>query len=217
MPQGGAMATTYLESLLSEHERILLVNRQHWIFLLRNLFLEALTILLILVFIILGATLLTGGIGIVILIGVAILLIPLLSMIHDILKWTNRQYIVTNRRVVQLSGIVNKEVTDSSLEKVNDVKMAQSALGRMMDYGDIEILTASEMGVNLFKQIEKPVRFKTAMLNAKEKMDYREDSFGHTSGDSIPAMIAQLEDLRRHGVLTEAEFQEKKAALLAKL
>ncbi len=52
---------------------------------------------------------------------------------------------------MQISGIFNKSVIDSSLEKVNDIKMDQSALGRMFGYGDIEILTASELGVNLFK------------------------------------------------------------------
>jgi len=211
------MATHYLESLLSDREKILLVSRQHWMFLARNLALEIFTILLILILIVISAIYMLAWIWVVVLFGAFIMLIPILSMTHDILKWSNRQYIVTNRRVMQIAGVINKEVTDSSLEKVNDVKMYQSAVARMFDYGDIEILTASEQGANLFKQIEQPVRFKTSMLNAKEKMDYREDSFGHNAADSIPALIAQLEALRRQGVLTEAEFQEKKAALLAKL
>jgi uncharacterized membrane protein YdbT with pleckstrin-like domain len=42
------------------------------------------------------------------------------------MKWKNHQYIITNRRVIQINGIVNKNVTDSSLEKVNDVHMTQS-------------------------------------------------------------------------------------------
>jgi hypothetical protein len=33
----------------------------------------------------------------------------------------------------------------------------------------------------------------------------------------VPALIAQLDSLRRQGVLTEAEFQAKKAELLSKL
>ena len=210
------MATPYLESLLSEREKILLVNRRHWIFLVRNLFLEIFTILLILILIGLGGTILPFGNLIAVLFGFLILMVPVVSLIRDVLNWLNRQYIVTNRRVMQISGVVNKIVTDSSLEKVNDVKMGQSAMGRMLDYGDIEILTASELGINQFKQIEKPVQFKTAMLNAKEKMDFREDGFGRAA-DNIPVLISQLEALRRHGVLTDAEFQEKKAALLAKL
>jgi len=146
--------------------------------------------------------------------GFLILLIPTFSMTRDILNWTHHQYVITNRRVMQISGVINKSVTDSSLEKVNDVKMTQSFLGRIFDYGDIEILTASELGVNLFKRIAKPVQFKTAMLNAKERLehgDFAEDD------QSIPKLIAQLDQLRKQGLLSEAEFQAKKEQLLSRL
>ncbi|NIW43142.1 MAG: hypothetical protein GWN27_22130, partial [candidate division Zixibacteria bacterium] len=50
------------------------------------------------------------------------------------------------------------------------MKMEISALGRLFNYGDIEILTASEFGVNIFRRIEEPINFKTAILNAKEDL-----------------------------------------------
>jgi uncharacterized membrane protein YdbT with pleckstrin-like domain len=138
-------------------------------------------------------------------------------MLRDILIWSNREYIVTNRRVIQISGVFSKDVVDSSLEKVNDVKMSQSFLGRTFDYGDIEILTASETGDNLFKRIGNPIKFKTAMLNAKEKMGYEGTSTQAQRSDDIPAQIAKLDELRKQGIVTEAEFQKKKAELLAKM
>ena len=78
--------------------------------------------------------------------------------------------------MVHVKGLFNKSVIDSSLEKVNDVKMEQSYMGRIFDYGDVEILTASELGVNKFVFIEKPVKFKTAMLNAKAELERRLDA-----------------------------------------
>jgi hypothetical protein len=132
------------------------------------------------------------------------------------LAWWNRQYLVTSRRVIQVSGSFNKNVVDSSLEKVNDVKLTQSVFGRVFDYGDVEILTASELGANLFRRIENPIQFKTAMLNAKEKLERPEGGGGTGLGD-VPAMIAKLADLHQKGVLTDAEFQQKKAQLLAKM
>jgi len=140
-------------------------------------------------------------------------------MIHDVLIYTHHEYIVTNRRVIQLSGILNKQVIDSSLEKVNDVKMAQSALGRVFNYGDVEILTASELGVNLFRRIENPVQFKTAMLNAKARLESGEhwDAPAPAASDNVPALLAQLATLRQQGVLTDEEFQQKKAQLLTKI
>jgi hypothetical protein len=114
--------------------------------------------------------------------------------------------------------VFGKDVVDSSLEKVNDVKMSQSFLGRMFGYGDIQILTASELGVDMFHQINDPVGFKTAMLNAKERMGLDEMGMDvRTTGADIPAMIEKLDLLRKRGILSEAEFQQKKAELLAKM
>jgi len=149
--------------------------------------------------------------------GFLLLLIPLAIMLRDILAWNNHQYIVTNRRVIQSSGIFNKDVVDSSLEKVNDVKMTQTFFGRLFDYGDVEILTASEAGDNLFKRIGDPIKFKTAMLNAKEKLGYEGTSSHAQHTESIPAQIAELDELRKQGIVTDAEFQAKKKEMLAKM
>ena len=99
-----------------------------------------------------------------------LLILPLLGLLRNVLIWTSRQYVVTDWRVIQISGVFNKDVSDSSLEKVNDVKLDQSFLGRLFDYGDLEILTASELGANQFTHVGQPVRLKTAMMNAKEEL-----------------------------------------------
>ena len=206
------MAKSYLEGLLGQQERVLLETRQHWFVLFSNIVLEIILTLIVVV----GAIALTVMYPIAA-IGFVLVLLPLGSMARDILVWYNRAYIVTNRRVIQISGVFSKNVVDSSLEKVNDVKMSQSFFGRMFDYGDVEILTASEIGVNLFKRIGDPVKFKTAMLNAKEKLGYSESGPHVQRAESIPAQIAELDELRKQGIVTEAEFQAKKKELLAKM
>ena len=208
------MAETYLESLLSDNEQIILISRQHWFILIRSIFLELLTILVIIIVITLALIFAPGATPLLAL-GYLLLIIPLAFIAHDIMVWTNHQYIVTNRRVMQVAGVFNKSVTDSSLEKVNDVKMEQSAMGRVFEYGDIQILTASELGVNLFKRIGEPVIFKTVMRNAKEKLDFGVSDVLRPA--DIPTLIDQLDQLRQQGILTDAEFQEKKEALLTKL
>ncbi len=209
------MAKSYLESLLGEQEKIILVSRQHGFILGSAIFIEITLILIILAVTVVAAISFQPLTAIVVAIGFIVLLLPVISMVRDILIWSNRQYIVTNRRVMQISGVINKNVIDSSLEKVNDVKMEQSAFGRVFDYGDVEILTASELGVNLFSRIENPIRFKTAMLNAKEQLEHGMDP-GARLGN-IPAMIAKLGELRQQGIITEQEFQSKKTELLEKM
>ena len=206
------MAKNYTQSMLGENERILLVTRQHWFVLFSAILAE-----IVVTLIVIAAIIAMAVFNPLAAFGFLLVLVPLAIMLRDILVWYNRQYIVTNRRVIQVFGVFNKSVVDSSLEKVNDVKMTQSFFGRLFDYGDVEILTASELGVNLFKRIGDPVKFKTAMLNAKEKLGY-EGTGAHTQpAESVPAMIAELDELRKKGVVTEAEFQQKKKELLAKM
>jgi len=225
--------------MLGEHERIISVTRQHWFLLVSSILLEIIAIIVIL-----GAAVTTGVLAprgytlIITVVGFALLLIPIVSMVKDILKWTNHEYVITNRRVIQIEGVFNKSVSDSSLEKVNDVKLTQSALGRVFDYGDVEILTASEIGMNLMQKIESPVRFKTAMLNAKQALEDGEARLGFdhpvaavAKGVStlaavqqheplrltdLPELLTKLEGLRQQGVLTNEEFQQKKTELLKK-
>ncbi len=187
------MAKSYLDSLLGEHEKIQHIARQHWLILARAIALEIITILVIFIAMGMSAASFPALLPIEFLVGFVLLMIPVASMVRDILIYTHHEYIVTNLRVIQISGIINKQVIDSSLEKVNDVKLAQSALGRIFNYGDVEILTASELGVNLFRRIENPVQFKTAMLNAKARLDSGERWVGAApaAADNVPALLAQ--------------------------
>jgi len=208
------MKDKYINTLLGENEKMLLVTRQHWFVLFGSILLELVFIIILLVALTTAAIFLSPFSAI----GYLVLLIPLGSMVRDILIWYNRQYIVSNRRVMQVNGIINKNVIDSSLEKVNDVKMSQSFFGRIFNYGSVEILTASELGVNLFQRIEDPVHFKTAMLNAKEKLGYHENGIQpQPVVQDIPDMIAKLDVLRKQGIVTEEEFIQKKTTLLTKL
>jgi uncharacterized membrane protein YdbT with pleckstrin-like domain len=210
------MEDTYLKQLLGEREKILLVTHQHWFILLRNILFEILLIIATLVAVTL--VMLIWMPQPIAALGYILLIIPLISLTKDVMVWNSHKYVVTNMRVIQVFGVFNKNVTDSSLEKVNDVKMEQSAIGRMANFGDIEILTASELGINRFTFIGDPVRFKTAMLNAKFDLEQTNLSRvnSHPAMD-IPMLINQLDDLRKRSLITEAEFQEKKAHLLARL
>ncbi len=215
------MAKMYIENLLGENEKILVSSRQHWFVVARAIAFESFAILVIFIAMVVGAIMVQsyaqGYLIAVIGVGLLFTLVPVASMARDVMRWSHHQYFITNWRVIQVSGIFNKNVLDSSLDKINDVKLTQSFLGRTFGYGDIEILTASEEGDNLFRQIDEPVRFKTAMTNAKEAALRRKDTPPTSSEPDIPTMLTQLGELRQKGILTEDEFQAKKTLLLAKL
>ena len=210
------MSDKYLKSLLGENEQILFVTHHHWLVLVGEILAEVLLSIALVVLVTLIWV--NWVVNPLMPLGYLLLIIPLISLWRDVLIWKNREYVVTNRRVIQLAGVFNKSITDSSLDKVNDVKMSQSFLGRMLDYGNIEILTASALGVNKFTYIGRPIQYKTAMLNAKEKLEHApaEPSAGRPAA-SPADLLAQLDLLRQHGVLTETEFQAKKAELLKRM
>ncbi len=218
------MASTYLKSLLGENEEILLVSRQHWFVLFKNILLELIAILILIAVVAVAQfNLPEYPIGY----GYFLVVLPLISLLREYMIWWNRQLVITNRRVIQISGIINKNVIDSSLEKVNDVKMVQTFWGRLFRYGNVEILTASELGANLFKKISNPIRFKTTMLNAKSRLEMEQAGAfldqvnnaesAETHSADIPALIERLGTLREKGILTVEEFEKKKAELLSKL
>lgn len=206
------MAESYVQSLMGQQEHILVVKRQHWFALLNTILLEIFLTVVLIVGVVAAMAYYSVAVY-----GFVLVLVPLIGMVRDIMVWYNRQYIVTNRRVMQTSGVFSKKVVDSSLEKVNDIELTQSFFGRLFDYGDIQVLTASELGVDYFKRIADPIKFKTTMLNAKDDLDIEESDLKTGQEDDIPSLIAKLDGLRKQGIISEEEFRKKKAELLEKM
>ena len=107
------MARNYLRSLLGDQEEIQLVSRQHWFVLFRMVILELIAMLVLVVILVIAqASLPNIPVGF----GYVLLVLPLISIAREFMIWWNRQIVITNRRVIQLSDIINKNVIDSSLE-----------------------------------------------------------------------------------------------------
>jgi uncharacterized membrane protein YdbT with pleckstrin-like domain len=215
---------SYVGSILGKNERIVFVTRQHWLVIAGSLLVTILASALI-VGLAIAASLVIGGAG---LLALVLLILPLGRGLLTWLRWWNEQYLITNRRIIQVEGVINKNVIDSSLEKVNDVVMSQSVLGRLLGYGDIEILTASDVGVNKLTKIADPIRFKTTMMDQKEALMETEavnarvdrvlaEGPRPTASEDIPEIIAELAQLRDKGLITEQEFQDKKAELMKRI
>lgn len=146
--------------------------------------------------------------------------LPLLYLIWEYIEWRRREYIVTNRRVVLQEGILSRSSFDAALDKVNNVYCSHSCLGRLLKYGEVRLETASEQGMSVFSFLLDPIAFRNSILSAKQAYS---PSTGTTSSSApapvqgIPQLIEELASLRDRGIISEAEFQEKKRSLLEKL
>src|SRR3990172_13366149 len=98
------MAKSYLEGLLAHNEKIEVAARQHWFVLLRWIILEIVLIIVIGIV----ATFATFAFFPVAAVLYALLLIPVITLIRDVLIWWNRQYVITIRPVIPVSGTFNK-------------------------------------------------------------------------------------------------------------
>ena len=78
---------------------------------------------------------------------------------------------ITNRRVMKVEGVLKKRSADSSLEKINDAVLEQSVLGRMLGYGDLDIMTADEQSVDRYRMLSQAQTFKRTMLDEKHKLE----------------------------------------------
>jgi hypothetical protein len=171
----------------------------------------------------------------------------LLSLGWQVLRWQNEEFVVTSRRVLQTEGVVNKRVVDSSLEKINDAILSESIFGRVFGFGDLEILTASESGISLFRMLPEPDQFKRAMLDAKHDLEMELSGArplpspairapmpppppapaepaappppvqSSMSADDVTRTLASLADLRDRGAISAEDYDAKKADLLKRL
>jgi hypothetical protein len=163
----------YIDSMLASGERPLRRDHQHWFVLVADARYGILAIVAAILLIVLKLSArTTGPLDSLIGIAVAVLVVGGLAYIGwQILRWMNEEYVVTTRRVLQLEGVVNKRVLDSSLEKINDAVLTQSLFGRIFGFGDLDILTASETGISRLRMLRDADDFKRAMLESKHELE----------------------------------------------
>jgi PH (Pleckstrin Homology) domain-containing protein/putative oligomerization/nucleic acid binding protein len=171
---------SYARNLLSRNEEVVYETRQHWFAVIARMWVWILVALIagaISVWIgangaVLGNEAVDGGVTLVAIVGLIGALLYLGFVIWD---WRNQEWLITTRRVIRAEGVLNKSVSDSSLEKINDARLDQSFIGRIFGFGTLDILTASEEAAvaNLadFPMIANPVEFKKTMFDQKQMLE----------------------------------------------
>jgi len=194
------------KQLLSGENMALLV-RQHWFVLIKPVLLNLVALAALL-----AVSITTGQYWVL-----GILLIPLAYLLWKVMSWRRKEYILTDHRVVLQEGVLSVSSFDASLDKINNVYHSQSFLGRVFDFGDVGLETASEAGNTTFEFLAKPVSFKNAIVRQRELYRINAMSGARTVTQSIPQLLGELAALRDRNVISESEFEEKKKSLLEKI
>ena len=233
-----------LRQALLPGEEIVFETRKHWLAPIRDS--------LVAILLLLGAALLWwlspdgegffGSVGgLMDLVGWGLILVAIAWIIGNIVAWLSANYGVSNLRVLCYEGIVRKHSSETLLASISDVKLTVPALGGLLGYGDLIILTASGVeGSDTFTTIKGAGAFRTALQSEQSRP--RAAAAAATSAVPAPspapsaepapvapaaapvpaptdaaASLERLAALHAQGVITDAEFEAKKAELLGRI
>jgi hypothetical protein len=164
----------HIKSLLTSNEVVLVEGRQHWMALLRFAIRPILLGLAGIGLMILSSWVRLEGLlafldDLLRLVTIIVVLVAVVWLPIDAIRWSSRQFVLTNRRTMRIEGVARKRSLDASLEQINDVRMEEPLLGRLFGYADLTILTASSTAEE-FRQLIDGLQFKKAVMEAKEAL-----------------------------------------------
>ena len=202
--------------LLNDDEEIVLDLHPHWWFFAKPLAVLVLAV----VFGILALTNDTIDYGAVQAVAAVAVVVSLVWFLVTYAQWATTNFVVTSDRLIYRHGVLAKKGIEIPLERVNTVFFSQSIFERVLGSGDLEIESAGEKGSQAFSNVRKPSSVQNEIYRQMEANENRKfDRLGGRgqTAASIPDQIAQLDDLRQRGTISDAEFEAKKADLLRRM
>ena len=85
--------------------------------------------------------------------------LTLVLLFREWFDWWTTEIAVTNRRVIYKTGFVRRRTNEMHMDKVESVRVDQSVLGRILDYGDVDVL-GTGTGFEPIKRIAKPLELR---------------------------------------------------------
>ena len=82
---------------------------------------------------------------------------------------------VTNERLIDEWGILTHKSKENPLDKINDIVVEQTILGRLFGYGGISVQTAAKAGETIIEFVERPEELKQTINEQKALRAERED------------------------------------------
>lgn len=199
--------------LLHPDETVLVDVRPHWRFLVKPL----------LALLVLGAILVVlGPVLAVALPGIiaagALTALAALWFIVRWVRWSNEHFVVTSQRLIHRKGVIAKSGMEVPLERVNNIAFNQTAMERVMGSGDLLIESGGESGQQHFRDIPRPGQVQQKIYAAMEALeDTTADRMAGGRGLSPVEQLEKLHDLAQRGVISDAEYQAKRARLLEQM
>jgi uncharacterized membrane protein YdbT with pleckstrin-like domain len=148
----------------------------------------------------------------------ALAVVALLWFLGRYAKWITTNFVLTSDRLIYRSGVASRQGREIPLERLNDVSFHQSLLQRLLGAGDLLVESGGERGQEQFGSFAHPQDTQNEVHRAIEAASARDaDRMAGRRELSPLEQLEKLEELRQRGVITQAEFDLKKAKLLDRL
>ena len=143
--------------------------------------------------------------------------------------WTTTNLVITTDRLIHRSGVFAKQGREIPLTRINDISFTQTVLERMLGCGDLMIESAGERGQQQFNTFPQPEFVQNQIHRQIELAQTRVGGGAGAANRSVPGEIVgrgerpvldrlgDLEELRQRGVVSEGDFEMRKARLLDQL
>jgi membrane protein YdbS with pleckstrin-like domain len=132
-------------------------------------------------------------------------------------RWVTSRLIVTDTRVIERRGIVARSGREIPLAALTDIGYRQTIFERVIGAGNVVLESAGRRSQEVFPDLPNPAYIHNVIFRQMQVNRQQSASWSGPAADSIPSQIEQLDQLRRRGVITDAEFEAKKVELLDRL
>jgi len=144
--------------------------------------------------------------------------VALLFFLVRYAQWITTDFVLTTDRLIYRKGVVSRQGKEIPLERLNDVSFHQSLLQRVLGAGDLLVESGGERGQQQFGHFAHPQDTQNEVHRAIEAAAARDaDRIAGRRELSPLEQLEKLEELRQRGVISQAEFEVKKAKLLDRL
>lgn len=198
--------------LLNEGEEVVLDLRPHW------WYLSGPVALVVLVLAATIASLVAGAPKALSVVIAVVLVISVVWLLTRYAKWTTTSFVLTSHRLVHRSGVLAKAGREIPLDHINDISYRQTVFDRLLGAGDLVIESAGQRGQEIFPDLPKPGLIQNEIYRQIDAGKTRlADRMAGRRELSIPEQIDKLDELRQRGVISQSEFDAKKAQLLDRM
>jgi uncharacterized membrane protein YdbT with pleckstrin-like domain len=181
------------------------------------------------------------------LVSTVLLLVGIVWVGYNIVEWLSAHFGVTNMRVLRYEGLLRRSSSETLLKTLTDVRLEEPAIGRMLGFGNLRILTASgRAGEDDWRTVAKAKELRTAIQEqlaavtggaappeaaapapASPAPPTQEPSAAPAaataapapsgSADDTAAALAAIDNLRAQNLISEEEYQSKRNEILGRI